>query len=65
MNSITTRNGVNIIDGQTVMYNGNTYVANYVGKDDIGWIGRPCGSTEGNDINLTEAINNNEIEIIE
>lgn len=66
MESIMTRTGFSIEDGMIIKVDGKTYIATYIDKDpdDLKWIGHPCGSTPGDDIDLTEAIANRTIEIV-
>lgn len=64
LSSELTDKGGNIINaGDTVIYNGQTYIVMCVDKDNIGWVGHPCANNPNEDsINLDEV--HNEVEVI-
>lgn len=47
-------NGNDIHDGDTVLYNGDSFVLMYMDKGDTEWILHPCNHNQSNDVNLDD-----------
>lgn len=59
---VADKNGTNINNGDTILYNGKFYMVMAIGKDSIGYIAHPIGNTEGNDLLLEDI--HNQVEVV-
>ena len=49
--------GKDIHSGDTVLYDNETFIILYIGKDNIEWVLHPCGNTLNVNINIDDIIN--------